>query len=141
MSEPPNQSSGLRSVGAIFAGLVFIFVVSLGTDVLFHATGVFPPWFQPMATSLWVFALAYRSLYGVIGCYIAGRLAPNRPMKHAMLLGVIGVVLSIIGVAANWNKGPEFGPRWYAILLIFSALPCAWIGGLLASRKREVAYG
>jgi uncharacterized membrane protein len=61
-------------------------------------------------------------------------------MKHAILLGVIGVVLSIIGVAANWNKGPEFGPRWYGILLIFSAIPCAWLGGLLASGKREVAH-
>ena len=140
MSETEGSRRITRSIGAVFAGLVFIFVVSLGTDVVFHATGVFPPWFQPMADSLWVFALAYRSVFAIIGCYIAGRLAPNRPMKHAMLLGVIGVVLSIIGVAANWNKGPEFGPKWYGILLIASALPCAWIGGLLASRKREVAH-
>ena len=79
----------LRSLGAVMAGLLIIFVLSLGTDVVMHATGIFPPWFQPMAGPLWVFALAYRSVYAVLGSYVTARLAPNNPLKHVMLLGVI----------------------------------------------------
>ena len=121
----------LRSLGAVVAGLLIIFALSLATDVVMHATGVFPPWFQPMTGPLWVFALGYRSVYAVLGSYITARLAPNNPMKHAMLLGVIGLVLSIAGVASTWNAGPEYGPKWFSIALVASALPCAWIGAKL----------
>ena len=76
-------------------------------------------------------ALAYRIVYGVAGGYIAARLAPNRPMAHALALGIVGLALSIAGVAANWNKGPEFGPKWFSLALIATALPCAWVGGKL----------
>lgn len=134
MSQIPGQRRILRSIGAVFAGLLIIFALSLATDVVMHATGVFPPWFTPMANPLWVFALAYRSVYAVLGTYVTARLAPNQPMKHAILLGVIGVFLSIVGVASTWNAGPEYGPKWYAILLVASALPCAWLGGKLARK-------
>lgn len=135
MSETRGSSRTLRSVGAVLAGLLVIFVLSLGTDVVLHATGVFPPWFQPMAGSLFVLALAYRCVYAVLGCYLTARLAPNRPMKHAMILGVIGVFLSLAGVISTWNAGPEFGPRWYPLALVVSSLPCAWVGGKLGERK------
>ena len=120
-----------RSIGAIFAGLVLIFVLSLVTDVVMHATGIFPPWMQPMADSLFLVATAYRIIYSVLGCYLAARLAPNRPMQHALILGAIGVVLSAVGLVATWNKGPEFGPKWYPISLVVLALPLAWVGGKL----------
>ena len=32
-------------------------------------------------------ALAYRSVYAVLGSYIAARLAPHAPMRHAVALG------------------------------------------------------
>ncbi|HEV2830007.1 MAG TPA: hypothetical protein VGW76_20570 [Pyrinomonadaceae bacterium] len=118
----------LRSVGAVFAGLVAVFVLSLGTDVLLHATGIYPPWFKPMSTPLWLFATAYRIVYGVMGGYIVARLAPDRPMAHAIALGVIGLVLSIAGTVGTWNAGPDFGPRWYPLALVVTALPCACAG-------------
>ena len=37
-----------RSILAVLAGLVFIFVLSLGIDQLFHVLGVYPPWGEPM---------------------------------------------------------------------------------------------
>lgn len=120
-----------RSIGAIFAGLVLIFVLSLVTDIVMHATGVYPSWFQPMSDSLFVLATAYRIVYSVLGCYLAARLAPNRPMSHALILGAIGFVLSLVGLVATWNKGPEFGPRWYPIALVVLSLPLAWVGGQL----------
>ena len=120
-----------RSVGAVLAGLVAIFVLSIGTDLAMHATGVFPPMNQPMSDQLFVLATAYRIIYSILGCYITARLAPNHPMKHALILGVIGIVLGIIGAVATWNRGPEFGPHWYPLALIIVSIPCAWIGGKL----------
>jgi hypothetical protein len=127
-------------VGAIFAGLVAVVVLSTVTDTILHATGVYPPLGAqvPMANSLWVLASAYRFVYGVLGGYIAARLAPDRPIGHALVLGAIGVALSIVGVAATWGKGPEFGPMWYPIGLVLTALPSCWLGGVL-HRRRQVS--
>jgi len=52
-------------------------------------------------------------------------------MKHALVLGVVGLIVSTAGAVATWNKGPEFGPHWYPIALIVTAIPCAWLGGRL----------
>lgn len=101
-------------------------------DVVLHATGVFPPWGKPMSDALFGVATSYRIVISVAGCYIAARLAPARPMGHALVLGAIGVVISAIGAAVTWNRGPEFGPHWYPLLLIAVAMPCAWAGGKLA---------
>jgi surface polysaccharide O-acyltransferase-like enzyme len=121
----------LRRAGAVLAGLLFVIIITTATDALMHATGIFPPWGQPMADSLFVLALAYRIVYGIAGGYITARLAPDKPVKHALLLGVIGFVLSLAGAAATWNRGPEFGPKWYPLSLIVIAIPTAWLGGKL----------
>lgn len=128
---------GIKSVGAIFVGIFLVVVLSLGTDILMHATGIFPPWFQPMSTPLWVLATAYRIVYGIAGGYVTARLAPDRPMRHAIILGVIGLVLSIAGAASTWDRGPEFGPKWYPLGLVVTALPCAWLGGKLFVSKLQ----
>jgi hypothetical protein len=88
-----------------------------------------------MADSLFGLATAYRVIFGVLGCYIAARLAPDRPMWHSMAVGVVGVVVSTIGLVATWNAGPAFGPRWYPIALVLVAIPCAWLGGTLRERQ------
>ena len=59
------------------------------------------------------------------------RLAPDREMRHAMVLGAIGVAVGIIGAAATWNRGPEFRPKWYSLAILAIPLPCAWLGGRL----------
>jgi hypothetical protein len=133
MTKP--QRSILRSVGAVLAGLLFVIIITTATDALMHATGIFPPWGQPMSDSLFVLALAYRVVYGIAGGYITARLAPGNPVKHALVLGVIGFVLSVAGAAATWNRGPEFGPHWYPLALIVIAIPTAWLGGKLVSGR------
>ncbi len=131
----PVPHSGLKSIAAVLAGILLVVILSLGTDILMHATGIFPPWFQPMSTALWLLATAYRIVYGIAGGYITARLAPDRPMRHAVILGLIGLVMSIAGAAGTLNKGPEFGPTWYPLSLVVTALPCAWLGGKLFVSK------
>ena len=120
-----------RSIGALLAGFLFVVVLSLGTDMVLHATGVFPPLGQSMSDALFLLATAYRTVYGVVGSYITARLAPDRPMQHALAGGIVGLALSIAGAVATWNRGPAFGPHWYPLALVATAMPCAWAGGSL----------
>ncbi len=131
MTETRRPRSVLRSLGAVLGGLLAVVVLSLGTDVVLHSTGVFPPWGETMSDSLFLLATAYRIVYGIVGGYIAARLAPERPMKHALILGAVGLALSVAGAAATWNAGPEFGPRWYPLALVAIAMPTAWAGAKL----------
>ena len=129
MTETRRPRRTLRQIGAVLAGLLAIFAITTVTDIVLHATGIFPPWGQPMSSALFLVALAYRIVYGVLGCYIAARLAPDRPMRHAVALGVVGVVLSTAGAVAMW----EAGPAWYSLAVIGISMPCAWVGGRLAA--------
>ena len=131
MSEMRQPRRVLRSIGAVIAGLLVIVIITTATDLAMHATGIFPPAGEPMTNALWLLATAYRIVYGVAGCYIAARLAPGRPMMHAMALGIVGVAASTLGAAVTWGKGPGFGPAWFSLGLIAIALPCAWLGGWL----------
>jgi len=126
---PPRRTG--RSILAIVAGLLTGAVLSIGTDAVLHAAGVFPPWGQRMTDGLFVLATAYRTVFNTLGCYVAARLAPDRPMGHALSLGVLGLVLSLVGLVVTWNKGPEFGPHWYPIVLAVLVMPSAWVGGKL----------
>jgi peptidoglycan/LPS O-acetylase OafA/YrhL len=132
-----SSGSLWRSVGAVVGGIVVGVVLTTITDVVMHATGVFPPWGQPVSDGPLVLATAYRIVFGIVGSYVAARLAPDRPMRHAMIAGFVGFVVSIVGAVVTWNKGPAFGPHWYPLALIVTALPCAWVGGWL--RERQLA--
>ena len=125
-------ASPARTIGAVLAGFFATFILSVATDLVLHATDVFPPWGQPMPNALFVLATVYRTIYTVAGGYITARLAPNRPMGHALSLGVIGLFAAIAGTIVTWDKGPEFGPKWYPLALVVTAIPCTWLGGKLA---------
>jgi hypothetical protein len=131
-ADAPGSRRVLRRVGAVLAGLVAIFAVTTATDVVLHLTGVFPPLdAAPMSGPLFLLAFAYRFVFDVAGSTLTARLAPDRPMQHALALGAIGLVLSIAGSVAMWSSGPH----WYPIGLAASALPCAWLGARLRGAR------
>lgn len=122
-----------QSTGAIVAGFFAVVVLSLGTDQLLHVLNVYPPWGQPMyEAGLCLLALSYRIVYTVLGSYIAARLAPRAPMRHAMILGGIGFVVGTAGAIATIPM--QLAPAWYPIAIAVTALPCAWLGGALYRR-------
>ena len=130
MSDPSGAPRRIgRSILAVVVGFLVILLLSLGTDIVLHAAGVYPSWGQTMADSLFGLATVYRIVYGILGCWVAARLAPDRPMAHAIALGLVGVVISLAGLVYAQKQGPEFGPLWYSIAIVAISLPCAWIGG------------
>ena len=130
MSPPAPPRRVWRRTGAIVAGIVVVVVLSLGTDQILHTLKVYPPWGEPMAGALFVLATAYRMVYSVLGGYITARLAPHAPVRHALILGLLGVLPGIAGVVVNIAK-PELGPLWYPVGIVLTGLPCAWLGGVL----------
>ena len=129
-STPPPPRRPWRSTGAVLAGFVAIVVLSLGTDQILHMLKVYPPWGERMADDLFGLATAYRIVYTVLGGYITARLAPHAPLRHAVILGLVGLVPGIGGVMVAIAK-PELGPLWYPIAIALTGLPCAWLGGVL----------
>jgi hypothetical protein len=124
-----------RSVRAIVLAFFAVVILSLGIDQLLHVLGVYPPWGQPMFDpGLNLLALSYRIVFGVVGGYIAAKLAPYSPMGHALTLGIIGFVLSSAGAIVAITQ-QDLGPSWYPIALALTAVPTAWLGGYLYLKK------
>jgi hypothetical protein len=48
-------------------------------------------------------------------------------MRHAIILGVVGTILGLVGVVVSWGKG--LGPTWYPIAIAVLAIPQCWAGG------------
>jgi len=130
-----------RSIWAVVAGVLFIIVVTTLVDIVLHAIGVFPPMDRPINDALALLATFYRIVISVVGAWLTARLAPDKPMKHALILGVVGVVLGLVGVAATWNL--SLGPRWYPISLVVLAIPQCWVGGKIYELRsgRRLADG
>jgi hypothetical protein len=121
----------LRSAAAVFAGFVAVVVLSLATDQVLHVLQVYPPWDQPMFDPrLNLLALTYRSEYTVVGVDIAARLAPQSPMRHALVLGIIGLAAGTAAAIVTISQF-DLGPDWYPIALAVTALPLTLLGGSL----------
>lgn len=118
-----------RSIGAVIAGFAVITVLSTAADTVLENAGVLPEDTLPLVGDdlLLGGVLGYRAAFSLAGCYLAARLAPSRPMWHALALGVAGVVLSALGSVAMSDSQPV----WFGVVLTLMALPVAWLGGKL----------
>jgi hypothetical protein len=112
-----------RSMAAILLGLVAVVVLPVGTGQLLRNLDI-PTQGYPLL------ALIYRSVYLVLGGYLAARFAPFSPMRHALILGGIWLVVSAFA-ATILIRMQFLGPPWYYHGLVITALPGAWLGGVL----------
>ena len=128
-----------RSIVAIVVGFVFIGALSVGTDALVHAAvpGLYDASGRTESVPLLLFTLVYVGVYAVAGCYLAARLAPDRPMRHAMILGALGLAFNVMGSIAVWDTVPV----WYHVVALALVLPFAWMGGRLRERELERRSG
>ena len=109
-THPPRRVG--RSIGAVLGGIAVGVILTLGTDAVLHVTGYFPPMGQPVPDAPLVWATVYRIIYGVLGSYIIARLAPDQPMGHALIGGIIGVVVSTMMRSEERRVGKECRSRW-----------------------------
>jgi len=128
------NTTTLKSIGAVLAGFIFIVITHTGTDAILEGLGVLPKGNLFVGTGLILLVLAYRTVFSLLGGYLAAKLAPRKPMQHALILGLIGLILSTAGafVAA------DLGPAWYAWTLAVLALPIAGLGGKLYEQHKTL---
>lgn len=127
----------VRSIAAVVTGFVLIAALSIGTNIVLArvAPDLYPASGIVTSTGALILALAYVAVYAIAGCYVTARMAPSRPMLHALVLGALGLAFNVMGVVATWGQVPA----WYAVAGLVLTMPYAWIGGRL--RERELAGG
>jgi len=118
------------------AGIVVGAALSIVTDILLRSAGIFPASGVRMADSLLLLATVYRTAYSVLAAYVTARLAPSRPMFHALVGACIAMAVATIGAIVTWNAGPQYAPHWYPIALIVLAVPTAWVGGRIREKSK-----
>ena len=89
--------------------------------------------FHLNTTGFIAFVVFYRCLYGTAGSYLTAKLAPGNPLKHAMIGGIIGFIIAILGAVVMWDTPPH----WYPVALIITTLPCAWAGAILFIKRNK----
>ena len=125
----------LKGIGAILAGIVFIVVTHMLTDMVLEKLGIFTPPEQGFHTTwMVVTATLYRTIYTTAGGYVTAALAPNPKMRYVIILGIFGTVTATL--AAVVTIPMRLGPAWYPIALALLAFPSVWLGGkLVVARK------
>ena len=126
----------LRSILAIAVGFLLIGALAFGTGAALQSAGILPPAGEPLTDAgPLVLETLYVAIYAIAGCWLAARLAPDRPMRHALILGFLGLAFNVMGAVATWGQRPA----WYILLNLALVLPYAWIGGRLREQQLERA--
>ena len=127
----------LRSILAVATGFLLIGALAFGTGLLLR--GAMPAAFDaagnPTTVPLMLLTTLYVGVYATAGCWLAARLAPSHPMRHALVLGLLGLALNAAGSVAIRGTVPD----WYLGLNLALTMVWAWLGGRL--RERELARG
>jgi hypothetical protein len=127
----------LRSVVAVVVGFFVIAALAIGTDMLVRLAmpAAFDAAFRTNDLGVLLLTLAYVGVYATFGCWLCARLAPSRPMRHAMILGLLGLAFNVLGTVKQWGTAPA----WYLVVSLLLVLPYAWLGGWIRERQLAVA--
>lgn len=126
------KQSLLKSIGAILAGFMLGAILSIAADAVLEKLNFFSTEnFKYTSTSILLLIILYRFAFNATGCYLTAKLAPQKPMLHVSIIGVLGTVLSILGSVIMWDKTVPF----YNIAIILISFPSAWIGGKMYVRR------
>jgi hypothetical protein len=124
----------LRSIVAVVSGFVFIASFSFGTDLALRAA--MPLLFETNgrtdSVAVLLLTIGYVGLYATLGCYLAARLAPRRPMGHALALGLLGLLFNAAGIYVTIDTAPV----WYHMASVILVMLWAWLGGRM--REQEI---
>jgi hypothetical protein len=80
-------------------------------------------------------ATAHGTFFTALGGYVAARLAPADPLRHAVIVGLLSLIVALL-----LTISPGEGPRavwWVDALGFLLAVPAAAAGGWLGGRRRH----
>ena len=118
-----------RSIGAVVAGY---FVFAASAVMLFQLSGR-----DPHADAPWTFKLAsviWGAVFALVGGWLAAHVSVRRPATHAAVVAGVIAAGALISVALDRS-----GAGWSQAGAIVVMAPCAWLGGVLAARRKVVS--
>lgn len=120
-----------RSILSVFLGYVALAVTTMLSGILLCLAFKLPlnpeaPTFKP-PTAYILINLVCGLLAAMLGGFVAARLAPAAPRKHAAVLGAMVLVFGIL-YAVSGRNGPQ--PMWYLTALPVVGAAGVMLGGL-----------
>jgi hypothetical protein len=107
--------------------------VSVSADFLLRA--LFPETFGHSGANLtWLAAtvtFVYGAASGVAGGYLTARLASNRPVMHAAVLGGVVLLFALVGLVGSR------APVWFNVSYLAMILPSVCAGAFLRTRRTD----
>jgi hypothetical protein len=116
----------LRSAGAVVAGY---FVFAASAALLFQLSGQAPH--SPAPLTFKVASIVWGVVFALIGGWVAARISVRNPVAHGAAVAALialGATISLIASGA--------GETWSQISALVVMAPSAWLGGVLAARRR-----
>lgn len=125
-----------RSIVAVMTGFTFIAALSFGTDFAIRAAmpALFEVNGRTDSVAVLLLTIGYVGLYATFGCYLAARMAPQQPMRHALVLGSLGLLFNAAGSYAGWNTAPA----WYHVVSLVLVMFWAWLGGRMREQELTI---
>ncbi|WP_434478117.1 hypothetical protein [Gemmatimonas sp.] len=122
-----------RSLLAVFTGFSLIATLSVGTDMVLRMAvpSLFEVDGSTTSAPILLLTIAYVGLYATLGCYLAARMAPSAPMRHALVLGVLGLAFNVAGAVSIWAQYPV----WYHVMSLLLVMVWAWLGGRMREQE------
>jgi hypothetical protein len=134
---PPAPPPMTRSILVVVGAFLLVGALIVGTTTA--VTGAAPQYFGEGGSTRHAGVLLlmqlYVFVYATLGCWLAARLAPSKPMRHAMVVGWLGLAYNVVGTYFAWG----LYPAWSNVLGLLLVMPAAYLGGLLAARPRAAA--
>ena len=122
-----------RSIVAVVAGFLLTVVLAFGAQfvlmTLFHREPVNDSDREP--TMLFMLLLTTNAA-AAVGGYLADWVAIRRPLAHALVLGVLGLLGSVLLTITYWSNEPA----WYHVSALALVLPATGLGGWMYARQR-----
>lgn len=127
----------LRSILGVLAGIVVLTIASFAIEAVADPImmRMFPnalPNHAALESNLpaSIFLFFYTSLCLVLGAYVAAWIAGRAPVRHAIIMGAVEVVLTFMAMV-HFTSLPK---RNFIVSMIFT-IPVAWLGGALRARQ------
>ena len=116
-----------KSIGVILLAFITIALLSIITDFLLESIGLLPnPKKGLFDTWAIILVLVYRGIYTIFAGFIIARLAPSKPILHAIILGAIGIIITVLAI--NDPSVADKAPLWFGYTMAAITIPCLWLG-------------
>jgi hypothetical protein len=122
----PEGPQAVRSVVAVGAGFFATQLLALGADLLFGPLA-------GQASNVLLVRLACVAAFEALGGYITARLAIRNPVRHALVLGLLMLVMGVLVAVFTWD-GTLW---WYQISALVLTVPLTMLGGVLEAKRKK----